>query len=288
MYRKIAEYLYKLLVVNSYAAAIQQEDGRYITKYFPLSPFVIEEMIKQNGSMGCYQQGYKNNRIKWICFDFDCPDKKNPDVITLYKESVFPFTVLLNELSISYMTEFSGRRGIHVWIIFDKILSKEIGFQIICELKKRAKKIFDNPAIHVDFYPATDSAKGNVVGKQVKFPLSCHRAGGRSFLFLGEFQLLEECYSDEFMVNQLKILESHKPNDPEYVVNALGIDASNTMLGQYKYKKYALIGNIDVPLNRIEEILSETLVYKEIFSRMKQGQARREDWSVLFWNACIL
>lgn len=282
MYRKIAEYLYKLLVVNSYAAAIQQEDGRYITKYFPLSPFVIEEMIKQNGSMGCYQQGYKNNRIKWICFDFDCPDKKNPDVITLYKESVFPFTVLLNELSISYMTEFSGRRGIHVWIIFDKILSKEIGFQIICELKKRAKKIFDNPAIHVDFYPATDSAKGNVVGKQVKFPLSCHRAGGRSFLFLGEFQLLEECYSDEFMVNQLKILESHKPNDPEYVVNALGIDASNTMLGQYKYKKYALIGNIDVPLNRIEEILSETLVYKEIFSRMKQGQARREDWSVLF------
>lgn len=70
--KNIAELEYSLWVVNTCAAGIQQKDGRYITKYFPVSPFIIENMLLKNGSMGCYQQGYKTNRIKWICFDFDC------------------------------------------------------------------------------------------------------------------------------------------------------------------------------------------------------------------------
>ena len=35
----------------------------------------------------------------------------------------------------------------------------------------------------LDKFPATDSAAGNKVGKQVKFPLSVHRSGGQSFIF---------------------------------------------------------------------------------------------------------
>ena len=66
--KNIAQLEYSLFVVNNYAAGIQQDDGRYITKYFPMSPFVIEQMLKRQGSMGCYQQGYKTDRIKWICF----------------------------------------------------------------------------------------------------------------------------------------------------------------------------------------------------------------------------
>ena len=44
--KKIAELEYNLFVINMYAVGIQQNDGRYITKYFPMSPFVIEQMIK--------------------------------------------------------------------------------------------------------------------------------------------------------------------------------------------------------------------------------------------------
>ena len=54
--KKIAELEYNLFVINMYTVGIQQNDGRYITKYFPMSPFVIEQMIKSKGSMGCYQQ----------------------------------------------------------------------------------------------------------------------------------------------------------------------------------------------------------------------------------------
>lgn len=238
-------------------------------------------MLRQHGSMGCYQQGYKSNRIKWVCFDFDCPDKINPEIYKLYFEIVRPFEKMLDELKISYISEFSGRRGIHVWIIFNEIFPKETGYQIVLELRKRAKKILESPNVHIDYYPSTDTSKGNVVGKQVKFPLSCHRAGARSYLFANEFELLPDCDSDEFLCSQLKILESYIPNELADVENILGINNNETALWQYKYRKYTIVGRIEIPLNRIEEILSATKVYREIFERMKKGQARREDWSVL-------
>lgn len=280
MYRKIAEKLYKLFVVNSYAAAIQQKDGRYITKYFPLSEMVIEEMLKQNGSMGCYQQGYKTGRIKWICFDFDCSDKENPDVMKLYDLGVHPFTEILDRLSIEYLTEFSGRRGIHVWIIFDTIFPKKIGYQIIQKLKVIAKDVIENPFVQIDFFPATDSSRGNVVGKQVKLPLSFHQRGKRSYLFQGEYRFLLDCSSDKFLENQYEILDSYILNKLEKVEKILDIDESKCHR-EYKYKKYRITEKVEVTLEQIEKILSEVQVYRNIFCRMKQGQARREDWSVL-------
>ena len=60
MYSEISNLIYDLFVVNRYAAAIQQADGRYITKYFPVTPFVIEEMLKQR------IQGMKNEKGVYI------------------------------------------------------------------------------------------------------------------------------------------------------------------------------------------------------------------------------
>ena len=106
MYSQISNLMYRLFVINRYAAAIQQPDGNYVTKYFPLTPFVIKEMLKNKGSMGCYQQGYKTDKIIWICFDFDCPSKESPDVERLYYEFVSPFTKTL-ESSSKYALFFS-------------------------------------------------------------------------------------------------------------------------------------------------------------------------------------
>lgn len=281
MYKKISELLYDYFVINSYAAAVQQPDGCYITKYFPVSPFVLEEMLKQHGSMGCYQQGYKNGMIKWICFDFDSPDKENADINTMFRKNVVPFLDILNELSINYLTEYSGRRGIHVWIIFDTILSKKIGFNIMSELKKRLQDVTDILDIHIDYFPATDTSRGNVVGKQVKFPLSWHKKGTRSFFFKGEYASLNDCVSEEFLNSQLEILSDYVPNKLEYVTNTLELEEIGEYRTNYKYKKYDILGNIQISLENIEIILSETTVYRNIFERMKKGQAMREDWTVL-------
>ena len=281
MYSQISKLMYDLFVVNRYAAAIQQADGRYITKYFPVTPFVIEEMLKQNGSMGCYQQGYKTDKIKWICFDFDCPNKDNPDVQALYNDFVRPFTEVLNDLSINYLTEFSGRRGIHVWIIFNTIFSKKNGFSIVQELRKKCKSVFGRDDIHVDLFPAVETSSGNVVGKQVKLPLSCHRSGGRSYLFRGDFKVVDNRFNDEFITNQTKILSEYVANDIEFVEQALEIDSTEDDSYTYKYKTYVVRSNVIASLAEIENILSKTKVFSDIFSRMKKGLAHREDWTVL-------
>lgn len=281
--RNIAQLEYNLFVVNNYAAGIQQNDGRYITKYFPLSPFVIEQMLLRQGSMGCYQQGYRTNRIKWICFDFDCKEKKEPDVYELYERYVEPFLHMLDEVSVRYLTEFSGRRGIHVWVIFDKILTKSLGFRIVCELEQRCKElaeISESTLWGLDRFPATDSSRNNIVGKQVKFPLSCHKSGARSFFFKGDFQKKDDVESEQFLKEQLEILEEYEPNDVMEVVRKLEIDlrSHNDVI---KYKKYRIIGEIEITVERVIEILSETRVFSQIFSRMQQGISLPQDWTVL-------
>lgn len=280
VYKEISEYMYKLFVVNTYAAAIQRNDGKYITKYFPVTSFVLEEMLKSGGSMGCYQQGYKNNMLKWICFDFDCPDKENSDVRALYKEIIRPFLQCLDQNEIRYLVEFSGRRGIHVWILFDVIMPKNTGYQIMERIKQLGLNHIGKK-IHIDYFPATDSAKGNKVGKQVKFPLSRHKAGGQSYFIKDRLLDEEEIGTEEFWISQLKILEQYDVNNLQWVLDKLLIDKNTSIIKQYKYRKYLVLNQVEVTLEDVERILSETTVFKNIFIRMKQGQAQKQDWTVL-------
>lgn len=280
----IAEKEYEFFVVNTCAAGIQQKDGKYITKYVPISPFVIENMLLQNESMGCYQQGYKTNKIKWICVDFDCKNKENPDVKTLYNQYVNPFTDTLKELQIFYLTEFSGRRGIHVWIVFQELLSKKVGYRIINELLKNCEALSNIGVSEnwgIDKFPSTDSAKNNIVGKQVKFPLSTHKSGGRSYFFKDKFEYEVDTGSEYFYKKQFEILSNYQPNNLEYVLEKLNLKDINLEYRIIKYKKYLLGANVEITIDEIIDILSETRVYKAIFERMKLGMAQPYDWTVL-------
>lgn len=282
--QKIAQKEYDLLVVNTCAAGIQRNDGKYATSYIPLSSFIIENMILQNESMGCYQQGYKTDKIKWICIDFDCKDKVNPDVKSLYNQCVKTFTNFLRKLEISFLTEFSGRRGIHVWIIFEEILPKHVGFKILDELLKRSQVlnlIDESGDWGIDKFPATDSSRNNKVGKQVKFPLSSHKAGKKSYFFENEFKYITDTESKEFYEKQLEILCQYCPNILEDIVKKLDLQDVDLNLSIQKFVKYKLLGEVEVTLEKIINILSETNVYKEIFIRMKKGVAKPYDWTVL-------
>lgn len=112
---QISKRIYELFVVNTAAAGIQQSNGAYLTKYIPVTPTLIENMIRSYGSMGCYQQGMNTGYIKWICFDFDCKNKETPDVVNLDRNIVSQLTNILDKRRIFYVKEFSGRRGIHVY-----------------------------------------------------------------------------------------------------------------------------------------------------------------------------
>lgn len=275
---KLAKKLYDLFVVNPYAIAVQQDDGRYITKYIPYDYTLIEAMLRKNGALGCYQQGFKNGLIKWICLDFDCRDKENPQIDLLYSIIKEQLLIVLDELGINYLTEFSGRRGIHVWILFSSVFSKKIGFEIVNTLYSKVE--FDQEMFGVDLFPATDISKNNKVGKQVKVPLSCHRNGGRSFIFEGEPDF--ECiYRKDFYEQQYDILSDYAVNNIDSVCEDLGIDVSKDLVYKAKYKMLKIGENFSCPASDVEDILSELLVFRNIFDRLHNGTPLHRDWFVM-------
>lgn len=278
IFSDLARKIYELFVVNPYAVAIQQDDGSYVTKYVPYDYLLLKCMLERKGAAGCYQQGFKNGLIKWICLDFDCKDKKNPQILLLY--SMIKSKVLnhLEILGIRYLTEFSGRRGIHVWILFTDVFPKAIGFEMVNRIVDVVG--WDNEIFGLDVFPATDSSKGNKVGKQVKFPLSCHKDGGQSFLFEGipDFECI---YETDFYECQYKLLCQYQVNDVNIVSKKLGVQTIDNWTDKIKYKKIYILENIRCSVYDIEQILGETQVFHTIFKRLREGTPIQRDWFVL-------
>lgn len=274
----LAERMYELFVVNPYAIAIQEKNGLYLTKYVQYDASVLEAMILSHGSAGCYQQGFSNGLIKWICLDYDCNDKINPDIqglLSYLKENV------LNRLSkhkIRYLTEFSGRRGIHIWIVFDRTFEKKYGFQIINKILEGIE--LDRGIYELDKYPATESSKNNKVGKQVKFPLSCHQQGGQSFFFK---DTLDETTTNrkDFLLSQYHFIEKYKENSLESVCNKLGISLQEEKVTKDRTKKYKVLDNKNLSVEDIVNALSGVQVYKDIFLRLNNGKPKSTDWFVI-------
>lgn len=279
---KIADRIYSLFVVNTAAAGIQQKNGIYITEYIPVTSHLIESMIMAKGSMGCYQQGYKTGYIKWICLDFDCKDKLNPDIRELHKEVISPITCFLNKRGIHFLTEYSGRRGIHIWIIFDQIIKKSLGFRILNEILRNGSfKQSEDGKWGLDKFPATDSSKNNTVGKQVKFPLSSHRVGGISYFYKSAFEYRNDLYTDFFFKEQYEILRNYQENSVENVLKILGLENEYRKAYVYKYKKYKICESIDITVDELWNVLTKTQVFNKIYSRMQRGQSFPIDWTVL-------
>lgn len=97
-------------------------DGKYIPKRITSTPVLFQNMMESGSSLGVYQQQYGRKWIKWICLDFDCKEPYMlPDLVSKY---VLPAVIKLKEMGIHYLAEFSGRRGIHIWIFTKGIITK--------------------------------------------------------------------------------------------------------------------------------------------------------------------
>lgn len=196
MLKKIANKIFDLFVVNRNAMAVQLKDGNYVTKYVKVTENDIYCMLKEKKSIGSYQQLYKSPYVKWICFDFDCKSKENPNMEELYRSCTLPLNKLLIERNISFVNEFSGRRGIHTWVIFSDYIKKNEAFSILKKIKQLANFEYNIELFGLDEFPATPNSRGNILGKQVKVPLSIHSKGKQSYLFVGEYKEIK--YDDNF------------------------------------------------------------------------------------------
>ncbi len=192
-----------------------------------------------------------------------------------------PLQQILDEYKVNYLTEYSGRRGIHVWIIFSHLIKKDKAFQILSFFRnKLLAQIGELCYANLDLFPATNVSKGNIVGKQVKMPLSCHRASGRSWLCEREFIIPDLMDEVSFLAQQLDILSRYNVNDYQRVCESIDVN-DEELIVRLKYRKYEINNDISLSIWETIEILSETKVYAEIFQRLMQGQALRNDWLVV-------
>lgn len=277
---KIAQKLYDLFVVNNTSIAIQDNDGVYRrrkTGHFNFKLFA--QMLKTKSSLGCYQQTV-SGKIRWICLDFDVKNKELGPVeieIALFKlfdNIIVPITDWLKNRQINYLTEFSGRRGIHVWVIFNQTIEKKQGYDLIntiCQDIKVEKLL--GTEFGLDKFPQTPSAISNKVGKQVKVPLSTHKKGYQSFFLSEKITSFKEPLD---LNKQYEILKKYKPNTPDVLK-----DTVRSSTSQVLYKTYEKTDNTELSPEKIIEALREIKAYDLLITNITSGRSSTTDFLVL-------
>lgn len=282
---QIAQKLFEYYVMNDKYVAVQMPDGKYIPKRITSTPVLFRNMLESGASLGMYQQQYGRKWIKWICLDFDC---KEPCMLpNLVEKYVLPAVMKLKELEIQYLAEFSGRRGIHIWIFTKGIITKAQGFKIAERLTESYRaSIRCETEFGLDLFPAI-AGGGMKLGKQVKLPLSVHRKGGQSFfipdiLNLKYHEWINLPEHPEFWEIQLKILQECVLNNPEELWEKLKLSPDQEQREKaLLYKKEYVISGKRISLEEMKENCTECSVFSSILQRALDGNLRYLDRLIL-------
>lgn len=209
----------------------QQSDGRYIKKSGEINHTVLERMLRNQGSIGVYQKN-ENTSINWICFDFDIiKEKLEGDGRELAEQALFKtvktFCETLKLFEISYLLEYSGNRGFHIWITFQSSFDYSAGAQIIDAIKTIVNLEIDSSLIAVDLFPLSASPSQGP-GKGVKLPLSKHKKSNRYSTLLTSIDEMHQYRDisvlDLNLLNQnIEILKNHNGMSKESLEKILNI-----------------------------------------------------------------
>ncbi|MCX6833342.1 MAG: hypothetical protein NT028_14665, partial [candidate division Zixibacteria bacterium] len=83
-------------------------NGGYTVIREPLTDAIIADHLQGSKTIGLYSS--PDSTTKWLCIDIDTLDKAE---LRRVQEHV-------NQLGIPFLTDFSGKKGYHIWIFFDK------------------------------------------------------------------------------------------------------------------------------------------------------------------------
>jgi len=172
----------------------QQIDGKnvYTVINKPLTKEIIQRHLNGTITIGCWQ--VNDNKVKWICFDFDGDLKEE-------FEKAKKLFYLLKEKKFNPLLEFSGRRGYHIWIFIeptDLSIARIFALEI-------SKTYSPN-----EVFPKSKNLTGKKFGFQVKLPLGLHRVTMlRSYLFDENLKPLNQEQSRNFLI-KIKEMKRNK------------------------------------------------------------------------------
>ena len=274
--KNISKELFDTFYVDDYKYGRQLSDGSYRLIRERITPVTIENMLEESKSLLTYQELHTLNdaNIKWICIDLDISKQEieknsvNEVNLKLVKESADEICTFLQSINIPYLLEFSGRRGFHIWIIFDELISKEEGFYLISYILSKVK-LKNN--IIADKFPAVPLvgkySKG--VGKGVKLPLSQNKSSKKLSFFIDvndEFDFNSENWlaipNIVFLEKQYEILRNKKTVTTEQIKNLI---SDYTKLGFLsKNEKYLISSRVK------ETYLSDDISLEKIITSLRK------------------
>ena len=111
--------------------------------------------------------------------------------------------------------EFSGRRGFHLWIFFNKFEQSAYIRNLFNDILRTAPKV--NDYIEWEFFPKQDTLLNSGFGNLVKLPLQLHKKSGDYSYFVDE----EFNPIDGLPEVELYELIHYTPNTPPIILQNL-------------------------------------------------------------------
>lgn len=284
---ELANKLFEYFVINQRYFAIQK-NGYYHAKNQYINSKTIENILYNKNSFLCYQEDY--NLIKWICFDFDVNkelidngefDKNKSDFYQELNISIQKLLDFLNKKDINYLIEFSGNRGIHIWILFENNITRQDGYIIFQSILDKADIQLDTQKFSLDKYPKSLYSSTNTdKGTGVKIPLSFHQKSKKYSCIienLNNFDLTKleiTNINSDFAENQLAILNKYIKQKKDELFDKLEITEEKIV---EEYQKHNFINSVSISsnnreLNEIIDKLSNCKHLKNIFSKNRPNE----------------
>jgi len=143
--------------------------GGYTVMREELTDGVIRAHLKGERTIGLY--GGSDSTTKWLCIDID----------DLEEAAVREVQNHARRFGIPYLTEFSGKKGYHLWVFFDRPYPNKI-----------ARALSQAFGFNHEVFPKQDYLRSGRLGNLVKAPLGVHQVTGNWCLFLDK-DLKPEC-----------------------------------------------------------------------------------------------
>jgi hypothetical protein len=178
---------------DCYPLQLRTNGGGYTVVREELTDDVILAHLKGERTIGLY--GAPDSTTKWLCIDVDDLDEAAIREVQNHAR----------RFGIPYLTEFSGKKGYHLWVFFDRPYPNKI-----------ARALSQAFAFKNEVFPKQDYLRPGKLGNLVKAPLGIHQVTGNWCLFLDKdlkpeiepYGVLEAVH----LVNPITVLQKEFPN----------------------------------------------------------------------------
>jgi hypothetical protein len=267
----------------------QVGDGSYRKTPGRVTGHLVKEIIETKQSIACYQRNI-DHTINWICFDFDILKSKINTADEGISEKhlidvVRSFVGYLNSKQISHLVEFSGNRGIHVWINFQAPIFPHTAYELVKKLIDGAELSINRNLIGLDLFPSSASHK-SAFGKAVKIPLSKHAKSGCYSILVEKIPSNFESVrltqiTEEILLSQSELLSAHQTESIHLLEHKLDcvLDYQEMDELSTEYVRIVEVSALTITFDQILEFWSKLPLMATIVEDIQKGSlnhARRQ------------